>query len=103
MQGVDALHIKNHIRSECKVNYPKVISELRSLYAAPNTESAEQTFVWLGKFNKILNSMSKRRHMFFLYCLVIERNKYTEWCYANGLKPKLPQATNSKRMLSPTD
>ena len=35
--------------------------------------------------------MNIRKHI-FLYCIVIERNKYTEWCYANGLKPKLPQA-----------
>ena len=91
-KGVDALHIANHSREECKKNYPEVITELRSLFENPNTESAEQTFVWLGKYKKILNSMTKRKHMFFLHCLVVERNLYTEWCYENGLKPKLPQA-----------
>ena len=46
--GVHALHIKNHCRKECKENYPQVIQELRELYEKPNTESAEQTFIWLG-------------------------------------------------------
>ena len=51
-----------------------------------------------------LNSMSKCKHMlFFLYCIVFERNKYTEWCYKNGLKPKLPQAKNDKLMVAPSD
>ena len=84
-KGVDALHISYHVRKECQQNYPEVIKELRSLYLKPNTESAEQTFIWLGKFKKILSNMNKRKHLFFLYCIVIERNKYTEWCYANGL------------------
>ena len=77
--------------------------QCRILYKKPNTESAEQTFVWLGKFKRILNSMNKKKHMFFLYCLVRERNIYTEWCYANGLKPKLPQAMKDKLMVSPTE
>ena len=70
-KGVDALHIKNHCRKECKENYPQVIQELRDLYEKPNTESAEQTFIWLGKFKKILNSMSKRKHMFFYIVLYL--------------------------------
>ena len=65
-KGVDALHIKNHCRKECKENYPQVIQELRDLYEKPNTESAEQTFICLGKFKKNLNSMSKRKQ-YFLY------------------------------------
>ena len=28
---------------------------------------------------------------------------YTEWCYANGLKPKLPQAKSDKLMVAPSD
>ena len=47
-KGVDALHIKNHCKKEGKENYPQVIQELRELYEKPNTESAEQTFIWLG-------------------------------------------------------
>ena len=71
-KGVDALHIKNHVRKECQQNYPEVIKELRSLYAKPNTESAEQTFIWLGKFKKILNNMSKRKHLFFYIALLLK-------------------------------
>ena len=102
-KGVDALHIKNHVRKECRENYPEIVKELRENFVKPNTESAEQTFVWLSKFKKILNYMSKRKHLFYLYCIVVERNKYTEWCYENGLKPKLPQAKSEKIMLSPSD
>ena len=36
----------------CKENYPEVIKELRKIYLMSNTESAEQTFVWLGKYKK---------------------------------------------------
>ena len=54
-------------------------------------------------FMIIYATMSKRRQMFFLYCLVIERNHYTEWCYENGLKPKLPQANRDKVTVAPTD
>ena len=100
---MDALHIKNHVRSQCRKEYPKVIENLRDTFARPNTESAEQTFVWLGKFKRILSSMDKRHHLFFLHCLVKARNKYTEWCYDNGLKPKLPQAQSDKLMIATTD
>ena len=68
-KGVDALHIKNHVRDECRQNYPAVIEKLRSTFLKPNTESAEQTFVWLGKFKKILSSMDKRHHLFFFIAL----------------------------------
>ena len=87
-RGVDALHIKNHVREKCKKDYPLVILKLREQFKNPNTESAEQTFVWLGKFKRILNSMSKRNHHFYLHCLIKERNTYTEWCYKNKLKTK---------------
>ena len=68
---------------------PAVYKELRSLYAKPNTELVKQTFVWLGRF-KLKEQVETS---FFLFCMVLERNKYTERCYENGLKPKLPQAT----------
>ena len=42
---VDALHIKNDVRVECRNEYPKVIENLRSTFERPNTEAAEQTFV----------------------------------------------------------
>ena len=39
---------QNHVRAECRETYPEVIKDLRSTFRKPNTESAEQTFVWLG-------------------------------------------------------
>ena len=57
-----------------------------------------------GKFKKILNPMSKRKHMFFYIVLYLrEICRYTEWCYKNGLKPKLPQAKSGKLMVAPSD
>ena len=64
-KGVDALHIKNHVRHTCRNEYPKVIEKLRETFKNPNTEAAEQTFIWLGKYKKILNTMDKRKHHFF--------------------------------------
>ena len=84
-------------------NYLKVVQQLRETFDHPNTESAEQTFIWLGKFKKILNSMNKRHHHFFLHCLVKARNRYTMWCFENGLKPKLPQAKVDKVLVAPCD
>ena len=75
-KGVDALHMANHVRESCKREYPKVIKEVRENFDSPNTEAAEQTFVWLGKFKKIYNNMNKRHHFFFLHCLVEDRNEY---------------------------
>ncbi len=69
----------------------------------PNTEAAEQTFVWLGRFKRLLNSMSKRKHHFFLHSLVRERNEYTEWCFSLNITPKLPQARGDKLMVAPVD
>ena len=91
------------MRATYKQDYPKVIEDLRQTFKYSNTEAAEQTFVWLGKFKKILNGMDKRRHHFFLHCLVKERNRYTEWCFNNNMKPKLPQAKSDGIMIAPTD
>ena len=68
-EGVDALHIKNHVRNI--YIYPKVIEKLRSTFDHPNTEAAEQTFVWLECFTRVLNSMNRRKHHFFL-CLFLK-------------------------------
>ena len=59
----------------------KIVQQLRESFDHPSTKSAEQTFIWLGKFKKILNSMNKRHHNFFLHCLVKARNRYTMWCF----------------------
>ena len=80
-----------------------MLSDLRATFLRPNTEAAEQTFLWLGKFKKILNGMDKRHHHFFLHCLVKERNRYTEWCFNNGTKPKLPQVKSDAVLVAPID
>ena len=102
-KGVDAIHIANHVRESCKREYPKVIKEVRENFDSPNTEAAEQTFVWLGKFKKILNNMNKRHHFFFLHCLVEDRNEYMQWCYRSKIKPKLPQAKGERNCVAPID
>ena len=81
----------------------KVIEDLRNTFDRPNTECAEQTFSWLAKFKKISSGMDERHHLFFLHCLIKARNKYTEWCHDNGMKPKLPQAKSDKLLVSPSD
>ena len=101
-KGVDGLHIKNHVLYSCRSEYPKVIKDLRNKFASPNTEAAEQTFLWLGKFKKIINSMDKRRHH-FLHCLVKERNKYTQYCLENKKRIVLPKLQSDKFLLSPVD
>ena len=102
-KGVDALHIANHVRDNCKQQYPLVINSYREKFSQGNTQSAEQTFCWLGKFKKILNSMNKRHHHFYLHCLVKERNRYTEFCHKNNLVPKLPQAKSERIAVAPLD
>jgi len=102
-KGFDGLHIKNHVRVECRNEYPKVIENLRSTFERPNTEAAEQTFVWLGPFKRVLNSMSRRKQHFFLHSLVVERNEYTAWCFSLNITPKLPQARGDKLMVAPVD
>ena len=57
-KGVDALHIKNHVRDVCRDEYPQVIEKLRSTFVDPNTEAAEQTFVLLGRFKRVLEETS---------------------------------------------
>ena len=102
-KGVDGLHIRNHVRHSCRNEYPRVIQKLRETFTSPNTEAAEQTFLWLGKFKKIINSMDKRRHHFFLHCLVKERNKYTQYCLENKKKVVLPKLQQDKLKIAPLD
>ena len=52
-KGVDALHIANHVRDKCRNDYPIVIKQYRDLFPNGNTQAAEQTFFWLGKFKKM--------------------------------------------------
>ena len=53
---------------------------------------AEQTFVWLSRFKKILCAMPKVHHLFYLHRMVKHRIAYTTACYKNKKKPLLPKA-----------
>ena len=49
---IDSLHIRNHKDSPCKENYDP--SSLKKELPKGNTMAAEQTFVWLSRFKKVL-------------------------------------------------
>ena len=87
---IDRLHISNHKDKKCKEKYDP--STLKEEIPNGNTMAAEQTFVWLSHFKKILCAMPKVHHLFFLHRMVKHRNNYTVRCYKNGRKPLLPKA-----------
>ena len=95
---VDALHIRNHTQEMCHSDlHPDNIYEMYpELRGTRNTQAAEQTFVWLGRFKKIVSSMNKVHHLFYLHRLVVRRNRYIGKCYRMGKKPLLPSMRNSK-------
>ena len=85
---IDAMHVRNHVQEECKVKlHPTMNPELKN---HRNTQAAEQTFVWLGRYKKILGSMPKTHHLFYLHRTVKRRNEYIAKCYRNGRKPLYP-------------
>lgn len=88
---IDSLHIRNHKDPRCIARYdPKVVKERRPKL---NTMAAEQTFVWASRFKKIICSMGKNHHLFFLHRMVKERNRYSEQCRKMGREPLLPKAS----------
>ena len=73
---IDPLHIKDHKNPDSHEKYnPNVI---KSEIPDANLMVCEQTFSWLGKFKKILNSMPKYTQLFLLHRLVKRRNEYTQ-------------------------
>ena len=86
---IDSLHIRNHKRASCKETYGEKLRHLKGKNPAFNTMAAEQVFVWLGRFKKILCAMEKCHHLFYIHCMCIRRNQYTELCYQKGKKPVL--------------
>ena len=87
---IDPLHIRNHTREKCQQLYsPKSVT---SKYPEANMMQCEQTFAWLGRYKKILNSTPKTTFQFLLHRLVVGRNSYTERCYKDGKRPLLPAA-----------
>ena len=87
---IDSLHIRNHKSPLCKEAYDPAV--LKAKLPGGNTMAAEQTFVWLSRFKKILCSMPKVHHLFYLHRMVVHRNAYTISCYKRGKKPLLPKA-----------
>lgn len=87
---IDVLHMRNHKDKLCKEKYDP--APFKEELPQGNTMAAEQTFVWLSRFKKILCAMPKVHHLFYLHRMVKRRNKYTVTCYKNGKKPLLPKA-----------
>ena len=87
---IDPLHLKNHIQPDCKVLFNP--ESVRTLYPTANFMQCEQTFAWLGRYKKILNSTPKAHFNFLIHRLVVGRNNYTERCYSRNKKPLLPAA-----------
>ena len=90
---IDSLHFSNHVDPKCRELYdPKRVKEAHPHY---NLMCAEQTFVWLSRFKRILCSMSKTHHCFFLHRTVKRCNAYRELCLKLKRKVLLPKITKS--------
>ena len=86
---IDPLHLKNHSKNKnCAELYNP--DQIRDEFPNANLMVCEQTFSWLSRFKKILNSMPKYKQLFILHRLCRWRNSYTEYCYSQGMKPVLP-------------
>ena len=88
---IDTLHIRNHVNPTCQRElHPDKIGLVHpDLKDTKNTQAAEQTFIWLGRFKKIVCSMSRTHHLFYIHRMVKHRNIYTARCYKEGRKPLL--------------
>ena len=89
-----ALHLVNHKRPSCKVLYNP--EKVRDTVPEANFMVAEETFTWLSRYKKILNSMKRIQFHFVLHRLVINRNRYSSNMYKDKRKPKLPSAKVSR-------
>ena len=85
---IDTLHIRNHVDKRCQEKYsPQDLKDKNKDY---NTMVCEQTFAWLSRYKKILCSMPKVHHHFYLHRMVKRRNNYISHCYSNGRRPIQP-------------
>ena len=66
--------------------------KMKAVIPHGNTMTAEETFSWMSRYKKILNSMKKTHFHFVLHRLIKDRNRYTVGCYKEGRKPVLPSA-----------
>ena len=86
---IDSLHIRNHKDTRCRQRYdPMPVKEENPNF---NTMSCEQTFAWLARYKKIVVSMGKCHHHFYLHRMVKRRNRYIAFCYANNRRLVQPK------------
>ena len=85
---IDSLHIVNHNDRRCRETYDP--ESLKKEQPDMNTMCCEQTFAWLSRYKRILNSMPKTHHHFYLHRMVRRRNAYIERCYVQGRRPVVP-------------
>ena len=71
------------------IHAPKPIREAHPEY---NFMTAEETFVWLSRYKRILCSINKVHHLYFLHRIVYRQNMYTEKCYKMKRKFLLPKS-----------
>lgn len=95
LQVIDSLHIHNHKDPRCKEKYHP--DKAHNVNKDINLMCAEQTFVWLSRYKRIICSMNKSHHLFFLHRLIVLRNEYTEMCHNSGRKPLLPKAKTKEK------
>ena len=81
-------------RPDCKTVYSP--AKVEQKYPGTNLMIAEQTFAWMGRFKKILNSMNKTHFHFVLHRMIVKRNKYIEYCHAVSNYPLLPSSKIQK-------
>jgi len=81
------LHMRNHKDPLCRIKYRS--NYLKEKYPHLNTPVAEQTFIWAGRFKKIMYAMAKRRFLFFYCIMVIRRNRYIAVCYQENRVPEV--------------
>ena len=86
---IDVFHFPNHNSTTCKERFSPV--EFKQKHPNFNTQAGEQTFVWVSRYKRILCSMTKSHHLFYLHRMVLRRNQYTSRCYCIGRKPILPK------------
>lgn len=97
---IDVFHFPNHISIACKELYSP--QHFKDTYPNFNTQAGEQTFAWISRFKRILCSMPKNHHLFYLHRMVLRRNSYTTRCYHLGRKPILPKkrwVNTTRRMM----
>ena len=86
---IDVFHFPNHISATCREQFSPL--QFKETHPHFNTQCGEQTFAWIGRYKRILCSMTKNHHLFYLHRMVLRRNLYTARCYQFGRKPILPK------------